>query len=201
MLRSVRAGGLAAAVIFASLLGTAPTQAQVVHAVETTLVQAPAVSDAPVAAPTQPAAPAANLAGQPLEQLATTLAGSETSGEAEECLATAVYFESRGEPLAGQLAVAEVVLNRANSGKYPPDVCGVVKQPAQFSFVRHGQFPQADRGSTAWKRAVAIARVAQNKLAANLPTNVLWYHANYVAPSWGKRLTRQATIGLHIFYS
>ena len=207
MLRSVRAGGLAAAVFLASLVGAAPAQAQVVHAVETsvlqtTVFQVPGIVAMPAAPQAQPAAPlAADLAGQPLEQLAATLAASDTSGQDEECLATAVYFEARGEPLAGQLAVAEVVLNRAASGKYPPDVCAVVKQPWQFSFVQKGRFPQADRASGAWKRAVAIAKVAQNKLATRLSPNVLWYHADYVAPSWGKRLTKQTKIGLHIFYS
>ena len=93
------------------------------------------------------------------------------------------------------------MLNRANSGQYPRDICQVVKQPAQFSFVRKGQFPKADRSSAAWKRAVAVAKVVQDKLVTKLPRDVLWYHADYVAPSWGKRLTRQTKIGLHIFYS
>ena len=205
MLRSVRAGGLAAA-LFATLFSAAHAQAQTApemfqHAVLTTSAVPAQVAVQP-SAPAQPgqADPAA-LRGQPLEQLAATLAATETADETHECLAVAVYFEARGEPLAGQLAVAEVVLNRANSGKYPPDVCAVVKQPWQCSFVRKGQFPQADRSSSAWQRAVAIARVAQNKRATNLPANVLWYHADYVAPSWGKRLTKQTKIGLHIFYS
>lgn len=216
MLRSVRAGGFAAA-IFATLCGATTASAQLAtpvaiqHAVFATTVdtiaqpaqpqpQVQAQVQAQVQPQAQPAAPAATR-GQPLEQLAATLAATQTSNPDHECLATAVYFEARGEPLAGQLAVAEVVLNRASSGRYPPDVCAVVKQPWQFSFVRNGQFPHADRTSSAWKRAVAIAKVAQDKLATNLPTNVLWYHADYVAPSWGKRLTRKAKIGLHIFYA
>jgi len=77
----------------------------------------------------------------------------------------------------------------------------VITQPWQFSFIRKGRFPAPDTGSDAWRRAVAVARIAQGKLAAKLPSNVLWYHADYVAPSWGKRLTRQTKIGLHIFYS
>jgi spore germination cell wall hydrolase CwlJ-like protein len=60
----------------------------------------------------------------------------------------------------------------------------------------------ADRASEAWRKAVAIAHIAHEKLTqAELPSSVLWYHADYVAPSWGKRLTRQTQIGLHIFYS
>lgn len=121
--------------------------------------------------------------------------------EAEECLAKAVYFEARSEPLEGQLAVAEVVLNRADSGRYPPDVCSVVTQPAQFSFIRGGKFPRVNESDAAWRRALAIADIAMKKLAKQVESNVLWYHATYVAPSWGRRLTRVATIGTHIFYN
>ncbi|HYU96535.1 MAG TPA: cell wall hydrolase, partial [Sphingomicrobium sp.] len=124
-------------------------------------------------------------------------------GDAEqECLANAVYFEARGEPLRGQLAVAEVVMNRAASGRYPASLCGVVAQPAQFSFVRRGRMPRADRASEAWRRAVGVARVAAEGMAPRLlPPSCLWYHANYVSPSWGHRLAESARIGLHIFYS
>src|SRR5215213_5704889 len=113
-----------------------------------------------------------------------------TADREEECLANAVYFEARSEPIEGQLAVAEVVLNRAASGRYPTDLCAVITQPAQFSFIRRGRFPRADKSSQAWTKAVAIASIARRKLAAaSLPTDVLWYHATYVSPSWGKRLT------------
>ncbi len=104
--------------------------------------------------------------------------------EQTNCLATAVYFEARGESLEGQYAVARVVMNRAGSGKYPPDWCSVVKQPAQFSFVRNGQFPAADTSSPAWARAEAIARLAAANIVPSLDNDVLWYHANYVDPSW-----------------
>ena len=116
------------------------------------------------------------------------------------CIATAVYFESRGEPFDGQLAVAEVVMNRARSGRYPTSYCGVVKQPAQFSFVRRGQFPRVDTSSQSWSYAQAITRIAANNLADTLPDDVLWYHADYVAPSWGRRLSRVEKIGAHVFY-
>ncbi len=124
------------------------------------------------------------------------------SDQDQDCLASAVYFESRGEPIEGQLAVANVVLNRAASGRYPPDLCATITQHAQFSFVRHGRIPMADRASEAWRKAVAIAHIAEDRLAqAEVPADVLWYHATYVSPSWGKRLTRETQIGLHIFYS
>jgi hypothetical protein len=128
-------------------------------------------------------------------------AGIATANSEQECLANAVYFEARSEPIEGQLAVAEVVLNRAASGRYPTDLCAVITQKAQFSFIQRGRFPRADRSSEAWKKAVAIANIARQKLAGSLPSSVLWYHATYVSPSWGKRLTKQTQIGLHIFYS
>ena len=81
--------------------------------------------------------------GWPLYALVDKYATNAPLDEETNCLATAVYFEARGESLEGQLAVAHVVMNRASSGRYPPDWCGVVKQPAQFSFVRHGEFPYA----------------------------------------------------------
>jgi spore germination cell wall hydrolase CwlJ-like protein len=156
------------------------------------------VTDLVTPAPEKPAtAPAPGS----LTDLVIAHAAVATADREEECLANAVYFEARGEPLEGQLAVAEVVMNRAASGRYPSDLCGVITQPAQFSFIRHGAFPSADRGSEAWRKAVAVAEIARAKLADRLPSDVLWYHATYVSPKWGKRLTRQAQIGLHIFYS
>lgn len=119
----------------------------------------------------------------------------------EECLAKAVYFEARSETLEGQLAVANVILNRAQSGVYPSTICEVVTQPWQFSFIRRGKFPAPDRSSRAWHDAAAIASIARKNLVQVVPDNVLWYHADYVAPSWGRRLTRVTQIGAHIFYS
>jgi hypothetical protein len=141
-------------------------------------------------------APASRLA-----ELVLAFTGTQTSDREMECLANAVYFEARSEPIEGQLAVAEVVMNRAASGRYPTDLCAVITQKAQFSFIRRGRFPRADRGSEAWRKAVAISSIARQKLAASLPSSCLWYHATYVSPKWGKHLTRQTQIGLHIFYS
>lgn len=138
----------------------------------------------------------------PLDEMVETYAGTRPDDAEQSCLASAVYFEARGEPLEGQLAVAEVVLNRTRSGRYPRSVCAVVRQPAQFSFVRHGRIPRADRGCEAWRRAVAIARIAEAGDAPRaVDEDVLWYHADYVDPAWGRRLDRAARIGLHIFYS
>jgi hypothetical protein len=116
------------------------------------------------------------------------------------CIAVAVYHEARGETLEGQLAVAKVIMNRAASGKYPTSWCGVVKQPWQFSFVRNGRFPSVDEGSAAWRKALGVTRLAVANAVQSVPSDCLWYHADYVAPSWGRRLTRVEKIGAHIFY-
>lgn len=140
-------------------------------------------------------------AGWPLYALVDRYATAAQQLDAEtSCLATAVYFEARGESLEGQLAVARVVMNRAASGRYPPSWCETIKQPAQFSFVRHGQFPAVDIASDAWRKAEGIARLAAANAVPSVGTDVLWYHANYVAPSWGRRLNVVEKIGAHIFY-
>ena len=140
-------------------------------------------------------------AGWPLYALVDRYSAGAPLSEEANCLATAVYFEARGESLDGQLAVARVVMNRAASGKYPTSWCAVVKQPWQFSFVRHGQFPWVDTSSTAWARAQGIARLAMANVVPSVPTDCLWYHADYVSPSWGRRLNQVSKIGAHIFYS
>lgn len=151
--------------------------------------------------PLRPApVPAAPAADQPLSALVAAHGTGPALDAEATCLATAVYFESMGESLEGQLAVAQVVLNRASSGRYPTTLCAVVKQKAQFSFVRSGQFPRVDASCAAWRKAQAIARIAAAKMAQVIPTDVLWYHADYVAPSWGRRLARVEKIGAHIFY-
>jgi hypothetical protein len=134
----------------------------------------------------------------PAERLG--LFDEKSRAKSEKCLAEAVYFEARGESLEGQLAVARVVMNRAASGKYPPDWGSVVKQPWQFSFVRNGQFPEADRNSDAWRKAEAVAELAAANVVPSVGTDVLWYHADYVSPSWGSRQNEVEQIGAHIFY-
>lgn len=115
-----------------------------------------------------------------------------------ECLAGTVYFESKGESLAGQLAVAEVVINRKNSPRFPNSICGVVYQKSQFSFVRGGKMPAINKDSKAWRNAVAIAHIAMNEHWESPVKGSLFFHSTYVSPGW--RLTRTGTIGNHIFY-
>ena len=138
--------------------------------------------------------------GWPLYALADRYGANASLDQETNCLATAVYFEARGESLEGQLAVARVVMNRAASGKYPPSWCATIKQPAQFSFVRHGEFPIVDTASDAWRKAEGIAQLAAANVVPSVSNDVLWYHADYVAPSWGHRLNMVEKIGQHIFY-
>ena len=196
MTKFLGAGGMSAfaAALLLTIGGSSEALAQQVHSF-------PVVQAVLQTTTTTVMAPAATVTeALPLDALVDANADGAELDEQAQCLATAVYFESMGEPLQGQLAVANVVINRAKSGRYPADWCGVVKQKAQFSFVRNGHFPRIDAGCQAWRKAQAIARIASNNLAQALPSDVLWYHADYVAPSWGRRLTKVEKIGAHIFY-
>lgn len=120
--------------------------------------------------------------------------------EQMQCLAGAVYFESRGEPLAGQLAVAQVVINRAEDRRWPASYCGVVYQRAQFSFVRGGRMPRINTSSQAWRRAVAVAQIAHDGLWESEAAEAVYFHASYVRPRWSRSKTRVAQIDTHVFY-
>ena len=216
------AGGLAAPSI-AQQSGAGPTASYVDHAGSTLTVETlglndlsdlprPALADA-FDAPTPVATHALDPAlpevdsdaeeetdsrnGRSLAQLVDDYAGTETADEESECLARAVYWESKGEPLAGQLTVAEVIINRSQSRRFPSTICGVVRQPSQFSFVRGGNIPRPPVNAQ-WRTAVAIARIALADLADGGAPRALFFHARYVRPGW--HLTRIATVGNHIFY-
>jgi|TARA_R110001599_G_scaffold8801_2_gene43688 N-acetylmuramoyl-L-alanine amidase len=115
-----------------------------------------------------------------------------------QCLAGTVYFESKGESLQGQLAVARVVLARVASSRFPDSICGVVYQRSQFSFVRGGKMPRIHTGRQSWRNAVAIAKIAVNDGWESSVEGALFFHARYVSPGW--RLKRLATIDNHVFY-
>ena len=136
--------------------------------------------------------------GRSLADLVANHGGTETPDEESECLARAVYFESNGEPLSGQLAVAEVIITRARSGRFPASLCGVVRQRSQFSFVRGGFIPQPPLASRGWRNAVAIAHIALADLAETPTPRAMFFHARRINPGW--RLTRVATVGNHVFY-
>ncbi|MBX7541535.1 cell wall hydrolase [Qipengyuania sp. GH29] len=139
-------------------------------------------------------------AANSLRELVSGMSAPEELSDEMRCLAGAVYFESRGEPLAGQLAVAQVVINRAESSRFPSSYCGVVYQRAQFSFVRGGSMPRIKTGSEAWQRAKKIARIAHQGLWDSEAQDSLYFHATYVSPRWAHKKTRRAAIKTHIFY-
>ena len=115
------------------------------------------------------------------------------------CLAGAIFYESKGEPLSGQLAVANVIMNRVESGRFPSTICGVVTQRGQFSFVRGGKIPSIDTHRKAYRTAMAVAQVAMDGDWEKDPApDALFFHAKRVRPGWGK--AQVATIGHHVFY-
>ena len=126
--------------------------------------------------------------------------------KAEKCLAEGIYFEARGEPVRGQMAVAQVVLNRAFSGKYPDTVCGVVYQNAhrhlacQFTFACDG-IPDVVREPDMWERAKTIAaEMLDGKLWLPEVGKATHYHAYWVRPGWVREMTKLQKLGVHTFY-
>jgi Cell Wall Hydrolase len=139
----------------------------------------------------------------PAERL--KLSGAKRA-KAEKCLANAVYFEARGEPVRGQIAVAQVVMNRVFSPFYPDNVCGVVYQNAnhhnacQFTFACDG-IPDVVTEPDAWARAKRIARdMLDGKLWMPQVAKSTHYHAYWVHPSWVHEMRRIYKIGVHTFY-
>lgn len=115
-----------------------------------------------------------------------------------KCLATAVYFESKGEPVDGQLAVAQVIVNRTESGRYPEKMCGVIHQAGQFSFVRGGRTGAITDGRQ-WRIAQAVAVIAATGNWKEVVGEATSFHAARVSPKWAmKRVSR---IGNHVFYA
>ena len=134
-----------------------------------------------------------------LSAMVAELRGPEPGSRELECLATGIYFESKSEPLAGQLAVGRVIANRAASGgRFPNTYCGVLFQRGQFSFVHGHSLPSVAHSNRQWQTAVAIAKIVDQRLEDSSVGNALFFHARYVSPGWG--LKRVASIGNHIFY-
>jgi spore germination cell wall hydrolase CwlJ-like protein len=137
--------------------------------------------------------------GGDLAAMVAQLRGELPGSHELECLATGIYFESKGEPLAGQLAVGKVIANRAQSGgRFPSTYCGVLFQRGQFSFIRSHSLPSVPHANKQWQTAVALAKIVDQDLQQSLVGNAMFFHARYVSPGW--RLKRVASIGNHIFY-
>lgn len=204
-----RAAAIAVVTLFASALANAATLDAMDQVAPVQAINAQQHHVVP--APQQIAAPAPQVGEivQPLPEVEenedfATLSAAVAAQDAPamldselNCLAVGVYYESKGEPLAGQLAVAEVILNRAASGRFPRSVCSVVKQPGQFSFVRGGQI-KTPPANAQWRKALAVAQVAQKDLWDSPVSGALYFHARYVNPGWKR--PRVASVGNHIFY-
>ena len=125
-----------------------------------------------------------------------------------QCLAENIYFEARGEPLAGQYAVAEVTLNRTRAQNFPHTICSVVHEMrwdpnrrrlvADFSWTQLGALTPDD--GPAWKRAMEVASAAYDDLRDPVVPGALFYHSTRVRPGWARTRTSIATIGNHVFY-
>ena len=114
------------------------------------------------------------------------------------CMAVAIYFEARGEPIDGQMMVAETILNRAADNRWPDEPCDVISQPNQFSFYRDGR-SNRPRDMEAYTTAVLVAAKAFE--SRNASTGALYYHTTAVRPVWRHDLQVLGQVGDHIFYA
>lgn len=128
------------------------------------------------------------------------------SGGAQwRCLAEALYFEARGETLRGQFAVAEVIMNRVASKRFPNTVCGVVNQgtgrkfACQFTYTCDGR-PETISEPRAWQRVGKVARAVLDGAPRPLTEGATHYHATWVSPDWSRKYTKTYAQGVHIFY-
>ncbi len=121
------------------------------------------------------------------------------------CLAEALYFEARGESIRGQFAVAEVILNRVESGRFPDSLCGVIKQgtgkkyQCQFTYTCDGK-KEIINEKRAFERVSKVARAAIDGVAEEMTSGATHYHTKAVRPSWSRVYKETARIGVHIFY-
>jgi N-acetylmuramoyl-L-alanine amidase len=163
------------------------------------VIEAPSEAVPPADEPTSLSDPQTVRPSGNLAELVAQLRSSEPGSHELECLAVGIYFESKSEPLAGQLAVGEVIANRADShGRFPSSYCGVLFQRSQFSFIRGHALPSVPRSSHQWQTAVAIAKIVDQNLKDSAAPNALFFHARRVSPGW--KLKRVASIGNHVFY-
>jgi len=130
---------------------------------------------------------------------------AEASSREDHCLAVAIYFEARGEPVEGQIAVGEVILNRVEDAHYPSTICGVVfqnewwKNKCQFSFACDG-LSDKPLEREAWLMARRIANLVKARLVPDSSGEATHYHATYVSPAWKHGLEQTVQLGSHVFY-
>ncbi len=130
----------------------------------------------------------------------------EASGDEDwACLSEALYFEARGETVKGQFAVAEVILNRVRSTRFPDTPCGVIKQgtgkrfQCQFTYTCDGRAERISEPG-AYDRVAKVARLILDGAAGDLTDGATYYHNTSVRPSWSRKFKKTASIGVHIFY-
>ncbi|SLN28065.1 Spore cortex-lytic enzyme precursor [Roseovarius albus] len=128
----------------------------------------------------------------------------EKMTEDQKCLAEALYFEARGETVRGQIAVAEVILNRVDHSTFPDSVCDVIyqgsknKNACQFSYACDG-LPEEYSEAGAYERAQRVAAFLLEHGAWGFTNGAIYYHAHSVSPSWAKKMKPLANIGNHLF--
>lgn len=130
----------------------------------------------------------------------------DADGSAEfRCLAEALYFEARGESVKGQFAVAEVIMNRVKSARFPGTLCGVINQgtgrkyQCQFTYTCDGH-KEVVNEPRAWARVAKVARAIIDGTAPKLTDGATHYHTTAVSPKWANVYTKTARIGQHLFY-
>lgn len=162
---------------------------------------APAVSLRPAArGENHPTIPAVSYTRKWVANQPTAAGGADW-----RCLSEALYFEARGESVKGQFAVAEVILNRVKSSKFPSSVCAVVNQGTgkrnrcQFSYTCDGN-PEHINEPAAYRNVGKIARVLLDGAPRNLTVGATYYHNHTVRPRWSRVFTRTASIDGHLFY-
>lgn len=121
-------------------------------------------------------------------------ASSAATSSQHRCLAEMIYFEARGESMQGQMAVAETILNRVKSPRFPKTVCAVTTQRGQFAPRTRISEPKA------FQRAQQVASLALEGKTGNVANGATYFHTPAVSPSWSRQFTRVARIGNHIFY-
>ncbi|MEP4199090.1 MAG: cell wall hydrolase [Aliishimia sp.] len=130
---------------------------------------------------------------------------SATGGESLKCLSEALYFEARGETVKGQFAVAEVIVNRVKSSRFPSTICGVINQgtgrkyACQFTYTCDGRAERIGEPAT-YVRVQKVAKAMLDGRVAPLTSGATHYHTTAVRPKWARVYTRTAKIGVHIFY-
>ncbi|AUH34991.1 hydrolase [Paracoccus tegillarcae] len=137
------------------------------------------------------------IEGGPEQIYLTSTTGAYTGGDLD-CMAEALYFEARGEGRKGQAAVAEVILNRVKSSRFPNSVCGVINQRSQFSYTIGGRKTIRSRGT--YLRVRQVAETALSGGTGNLTNGATYFHTPAVRPAWSRRFQRTIQIGRHIFY-